>query len=218
MKSVYPKDSERNLYQIVEEAEENEAISSYSYLLYAHDKESKEKLFSLIRASEGKEEGLSFSSYAFSLIESFSSLHSALGNVLIPFLFLGLFTSSFNSGAIAFSSFLERKKEAAILTSLGAPFSSIIGLYASESAVVALLSISFSLVISFLIQTPLNYLLYRLSSIPSLVQIPFLSFFGVPLALPILSIALAVCLALFGTVFTMLFFKRSTLLEELNDE
>ncbi len=218
MKSTYPTDSKTSLYEIVEEAEENEAISSYSYLLYAHDKESKKKLFSLVKESEGKEEGISFSSYAFSLIESFSSLHSALGDVLVPFLVLGLLASSFNSGAIAFSSFLERKKEAAILTSLGAPFSSIISLYASESILIALLSILFSMGLSFLLQAPLNFLLYRLSSIPSLIQIPFLSFHGVPLALPFLSIALAVILALFGTIFPMLFFKRSTLLEEFNDE
>lgn len=218
MKETYPRDSKRSLYEIVEEAEENEAISSFSYLLFAHDEESKNKLFSLVKESEGKEEGLSFSSYAFSIIESFSSLHHALGEVLVPFLVLGLLASSFNSGAIAFSSFLERKKEAAILTSLGAPFSSIVGLYAGESLFVAFLSIPFSMIVAFFLENPINVLLYRLSSIPSLIRIPFSSFLGFPLALPMISLFLAAFLALSGTIFPMLFFKRSTLLEELNDE
>ncbi len=211
-------ESETSLFDLVENANEDEILSSYSYLLFAHDEEGKKRMFSLAESSEEGGDGLSFSSYAYSLIASFSSLHSALGDVLVPFLILGLFASIFNSGAIAFSSFLERKKEAAILTSLGAPFSSIIALYAYESVFIALLSISFSLVVSFFLESPLNSLLYSLSSIPSLIEIPFVSFLGIPYLLPILAFLLSSLLSIFGTVLPMAFFKRSSLLQELNDE
>ncbi len=218
LKNTIVPDSGTSIFDLVENANEDEAYSSYSYLLFAHNEEGKRTLFSLSQESENGGDGLSFSSYAYTLIATFSSLHAALGNVLVPFLVLGLFISAFNSGAIAFSSFLERKKEAAILTSLGAPFSSIIALYAHESLFIAVLSTAFSLVVSRFLESPLNKMLYSLSSIPSLIEIPFSSFLGYPYLLPVLAILLASFLSIFGTLFPMLFFKRSALLQELNDE
>lgn len=220
LKKTYLKSSSnrKSVYALVEEASNSDPVSSYSYLLYAHDETSKEKLFSLAGSTNGNENGLEISSYSYSLISSFDSLHQALSAVLLPFLFLALFASSFISGSISFSSFLEKKKEAAILTSLGAPFSSIISIYVSESLIVFLSSALVSLFLGYFLEMLLNPFLLYLSDIPSLIQIPYLNFAGIPFFLPLLSLIIAAFLAFIGTFIPIVVFKRSALIKELNDE
>ncbi len=220
LKNTYAKSLSfrKSVFSIVEDSEGEEPYSSYSYLLYAHDNESKEKLFSLARKKNNVKEGLEYSSYSCSIIDSFDSLHKAISGVLVPFLFLALFASSFIGASISFSSFLERKKEAAILTSLGASFSSVISLYASESLFISLLSTLFSLFFSYFVELLLNPVLFHFSLIPNLIQVPFLRFFGIPLLFPLLALALSSLLSFFATFLPLIAFKRSTLLKELNDE
>ncbi len=220
LKNTYVKNNSfrKSIFSLVEDSSGEEPYSSYSYLLYAHDFLSKERLFSLARKKKEAKEGLEYSSYSCSIIDSFDSLHSAISGVLIPFLFLALFASSFIGASISFSSFLERKKEAAILTSLGASFSSVISLYASESLFISLLSTLFSLFLSDLVELLLNPILFHCSLIPNLIQIPFLTLFGIPLLFPLLAFLLSSFLSFFATFLPLIAFKRSTLLKELNDE
>lgn len=208
----------KSVFDYLEKAQENDPLSSFSYRLFAHGKEGKEALFRRVKESESEKEGLLYSSLAYSTISSFSSLHEALSMLLLPFLALALAGSSFIVGSLSYSSFLERKKEAAILISLGASFIDVARLYLEETSLVALSSMVVSLFLSFPLSFILNALLYQWTLLPSLIQIPFSDFLGVPFLLPLLSLILALLLAFVGTLFPLLTFKKKSLLMELNDE
>ena len=220
LKNIYVQsnDFKKSLFSLVEDANNEDIYSSYSYVLYAHDERSKKRLFSLMDETKKIDNGIEFSSYAYSIIQSFNTLHTALSTALVPFLFLIFFAAVFICASLSFSSFLERKKEAAILLSLGASFSSIISVYVYESMLVSLFSMLLAFLFSMVVQTCLNPILENVTKIKSLISIPFSSFLNVNFLLIILSILLSLILPFIGTSLPMITFKRNTLVEELNDE
>lgn len=208
----------KNIWDYLENASKDDAMASFSYRLFAHDEKGKEALFELAKGSEGQKEGLLYSSLSYSTISSFSSLHEALSMLLFPFLVLTLIGASFIVGSISYSSFLERKKEAAILISLGGAFRDVVWLYLEGTSLLSLVSMTASFVLSLPLSEILNALLYRWTSLPSLIQIPYSRFLGVPFSLILFGILLALALAFMGTILPLLTFKRKSLLTELNDE
>ena len=216
--SFFDEEHSLSVSSLLRKANGDESYSSYSYSLFAHDSQGKENLFELIKEGEGKKSGILYSSLAYSSISSFSSLHQAISSLLVPFLVLEIVGASFILGSISYSSFLERKKEAAILTSLGAKFSSISFLYLEENLLISFAAMLFALLLSNPLSNFLNAILYNLTKIPSLISIPFASLFGIQNIFTPLCFLLAALITIIGVYTPMLFFKKSSLLSELNDE
>lgn len=207
---------EMTAYKVVDEAEKDSPYGNYSYLLYAYNEKEVDKI-NLASKSLG-DGAFSFYSEAILIGESFSSLTSAFSQSLIPFLILSMASFAFILGAITLSSFIEKKKEAAILMALGARKGEVTSLYESEAVASSLFSAILAVVLSFPCTFFFNLYLFEKIGIPSLIQIPYESYFGVPL-FPILGIVLlAILLGYFASSIPLFFARRLPLAEELRDE
>jgi ABC-type antimicrobial peptide transport system permease subunit len=138
---------------------------------------------------------------------------------LLPFLLIEVLGVAFILGSLAYSSFLERKKEAAILWALGARKDDTALLY--EGGLVShLLPLGRGprLVASFPFERLLSSLLEKHLSIPGLIRIPYFSYFGIPF-LPILALFLfAFFTSLLGASLPLHLAMKANLAEELRDE
>ncbi len=103
-------------YAYVEEAEDDSPLSSYRCLVFAPTPEVASSLSSL----EPLFDGFSLSSEAMAAASSLAELSSAFLLLIEPFLILVLGAALFLLFSLSYASFLSRKREFAILSSLGA--------------------------------------------------------------------------------------------------
>jgi ABC-type antimicrobial peptide transport system permease subunit len=137
---------------------------------------------------------------------------------LLPFLGITVLGVAFTEGAIAYHSFLQRRKEAAILSALGARKADLEWIYEAEPLGVNLLSALGALLISYPLSWFLSHLFAKKLGLSSLVSIPYLSAFGIPF-LPIVTLFLfALCLTFFGVALPLHIANRKNLCEELREE
>lgn len=205
-----------NVISLLNECSGDETYGSYSLNVFAHDEKGYEDLLSYVSLAKG--DGLSLSSYYSSLTSSFDSLHDALSASLLPFVILEVAGVVFIIGAIAFSSFLCRKREASILLSLGASLSSISISYILESLLVSVVAMAVSILFSPLLVIGLNAFLLSVTSIPSLVNLPLAKYLGIPLLIPALAIGFSLIIAYLGSAIPFLTIKKKHISEELNEE
>ena len=168
----------KTLYSLIREADNEEAISGFDYLLFALNDRGRERFLEL----EAKE-GYSLACPSLSTANSFESLHQAVILSIAPFLILDLAMIVFIVGSLAFSAFLERKREAAILNALGARRGDIIRTYVLEGMLISLCGMIGAIIGSFPGEYLLNLFLKARIHLSNLIQIPYASYFGIPFLL-----------------------------------
>lgn len=162
--------------------------------------------------------GLTISSDALVINESFSSLTSAFVTCLIPFLIISIVGVAFVLGSLSCSSFLERKKQAAILTSLGATKDDLSLIYEGEGFMNVIFSSLLALALSLPAQKLLSLFLENRVGLTGLVRIPFSSFLGIPFFPIIVIVVFALLVAIFGSSLPLSLIARKPVVEELRDE
>lgn len=192
--------------------------TSYARWLFGEDEKAMEALFRWGDVAETSNSSYVVQSSAHMVNTSFASLTHAFALSLLPFLGITVLGVAFTEGAIAYHSFLQRRKEAAILSALGARKADLEWIYEAEPLGVNLLSALGALLLSY----PLSWFLSRLFAkklgLSSLVSIPYLSAFGIPF-LPIVTLFLfALCLTFFGVAVPLHIANRKNLCEELREE
>jgi ABC-type lipoprotein export system ATPase subunit/ABC-type antimicrobial peptide transport system permease subunit len=202
-------------FDLVNDCPNNDEVSSYSYRLFLKDiynKESVSVFDSIIQPPLSLYSGaLTVSKALFSLVDA-----ATIGMEL--FLILALVGTTLILGIISFSNFTLDKKKIAILRSLGSSQSEILDIYGTESIVLGLVSVICSLIISPLLSYLANWILLKFTNFANLIQIPLISFLGIPFFLPILILLLTIVLCFISTYIPILFSKKICLKEELTDE
>lgn len=191
---------------------------SYGYRIFALNQEASLGIASLRKMLADSSSELEISSSNFEGEESFSSLSSAFSLSLIPFLAIASIGIAFIAGTLAYSSFLKRRKEVAILSSLGMHRRDIRSLYGVPSYLVAFLSIGISIPLSIPAAGLLNRFLFLRTGIPNLLQLPFSSWFGIPLLLPLGLFLFGMMILLVSVSIPLGYGMRRRLVEELRDE
>ncbi len=161
-------DSGRSVMELVEQASPSDLKSNFQLWLFAKNEFGANELESLYVSSDW-----SISSSYIGIKESFSGIHDALSLSLIPFMVLQIITTVFICGFVSFSTFLDNKKEAAILNSLGARRSSLVGVYTSEGIILSLIGSVIALLLSYPIQLMLNLYFKKSLDLSGLIGIPF---------------------------------------------
>ncbi len=133
-----------NPYSLVAEADDGSPLSSYRRLLFFPSSEIAASFYERKRDTPG----FSLSSEAALSAEAFSSLSGAFILVLEPFLLSVILAGCFLIGLLSYSSFLARKREFAIFSSLGARRGDIMLASALPSAVFSLFGAGASLALS----------------------------------------------------------------------
>lgn len=204
---------------LVDYSSGEEAYSSYSYHLFATGEEGGESLQKLYQKLEKEETSLAMSSLSRESQAAFNSLSSALSVSLLPFLLLEGLGVVFIIGALSYSSFLERKKEAAILLSLGGKKTSLSAIYIYEASLVALLSMGLALLMAPGASSLMNSYLSHKTFLTSIILIPFQeAFFGIGNLLIYVSLLVAFVLGFLGSALPFLSLRNNRLNRELADE
>ena len=197
----------------VNEASSSSEYSGYSYLTFF-----KEKDMRRIEEAGMKFGDLSLMSDPLVINQSFMALTDAFSGCLIPFIVIEILGVAFILGSLSYSSFMERRKQAAILSALGASENDRSFLYEGEGFLNAFLASIFALLISFPLERILSFYLKTQTGMGSLIQIPYLSFLGLPF-LPIIGfIVFALIVALFSSALPLSFVSKRPRTEELRDE
>jgi putative ABC transport system ATP-binding protein len=207
-----------NCASFVNEAEAHSAYASYDYLLFAEDEQSADQLKKKSLELTESSSALSITSNAFALEDAFLNLSNAFSLGLVPFLFIEIAGVSFILGSLAYSSFLERKKEAAILMSLGARKRDLRFLYLGGSYFTAIAGVLAALSFALPMEKYGSLLLEKVVGVAHLVSIPLGSYFGIPFFLILSLLVFALLISTFGAGLPLLRAEKANLAEELRDE
>ncbi len=203
--------------EFLETEDRNSAYYSYAYQIFFGE----EDAFELEKYSQDLEEAGSefvITSSSFAVNSSFQNLYEAFSSSLLPFAFIEILGVAFILSSLTYHSFLERRKQAAILTSLGSSKREIERIYGSEPLLTSLLSVFLAVLLSYPASLLASKYLEKRVGISSLVHIPYFSYLGVPF-FPIALLLLFSLLIAFVSSFLPLWVSRKrNLLEELRDE
>ena len=208
--STYKKDN-ITWKELVETAENFDAITSYSYRLFLKDISNSNVLLEDIKL----EDDLVLTSPALLVRSSLVNFMDVAQYGLTAFLIVSLIGTASIMSIMAFASYSEDHKMSAILTCLGANNDEIYEIYLNESLLTGFVSLLFSFGLSFFLTTLVNNLIYQIVELKNLIVIPLYSFLNIPYLFPLISIVITILLCFISTIIPILFSKHIVLKEEL---
>ncbi|MBP5404516.1 MAG: ABC transporter ATP-binding protein/permease [Clostridia bacterium] len=144
----------------------------------------KEKLTELIAsynhsvAETDPEKEIRYSDSMAILMSSVNTIINAVSYVLIAFVSISLIVSSIMIGIITYISVLERTKEIGVLRSIGASKRDISRLFDAETVSIGLMSGVFGILITLLLNIPVNLIIYHFTKLHGLALLPVGGAFG----------------------------------------
>lgn len=203
-------------YDYLIDCDSDDAVSSYSSYIFLTDLSESTEFFEKIKKL--KNQSLEITSTVADIKETYTTFISSFSKTLLVFSGIAFIGINFILGMISLSSFLQNRKNTAILTCLGSRNASIYNLHLYENYIVIAISFWISMFLANLAQKKLNPYLSNKFSLSNLITIPFESFYGIPFGLIlILSSVIVVCSTIF-TMVPMLIYRHGFITEELRDE
>ena len=198
------------------DCEPDDDASSYSSMIFLTDLSESDRFFSKIRNLDNKT--LEVTSNVADIKETYITFISSFSKTLLVFSGIAFIGINFILGMISLSSFLQDRKNTAVMTCLGSRNSSIYNLHLIENYIVIAISFILSLFISFYAQKFLNPYLSNKFALSNLITIPFESFYNVKYGLIIFLAAVVVISSTLFTMVPMLIYRHGFITEELRDE
>ena len=161
--------------------------SPSSILFYVKGFDEKQELIEMIdaynasMAESAPEKQIKYTDLVGSLMSSVNTIINAISYVLIAFVSISLIVSSIMIGIITYISVLERTKEIGVLRSIGASKKDISRLFNAETLTVGFMSGVFGIIVTLLLNIPINLIIKSLTGLSSLAVLPVLG--GVALVL-----------------------------------
>ena len=147
--------------------------------IYPKDFASKDKIKEIIedynteKTDKGlDDETITYTDYVGLLMSSVTTIVDIISYVLIAFVSVSLVVSSIMIGIITYISVLERTKEIGILRSIGASKKDISRVFNAETFIVGSLSGIMGVLITLLLNIPINIVLNNLTDISSIAKLP----------------------------------------------
>ena len=203
-------------YDYLQDCKNDDPVSSYSNCIFVTDPDELDLFLETISSLNNK--NLSVTSSALEIKETYTTFINSFSSTLIVFVIIAFVGINFILGMISLSTFIESRKNTAIMTCLGAKNSSIYNLYLTENYILIFLAFGFSILLAKFLETILNQYLFKSFSLSNLITIPFESFCGVKFGFIFLLLGIAI---IFSTVFTltpMIIYRTKSLADELRDE
>ena len=142
---------------------------------------------------ENYDKVISFTDMVGTLMSSVTTIINTVSYVLIAFVAISLVVSSIMIGVITYISVLERKKEIGILRAMGASKTNVAQIFNAETIIIGLLAGVIGVVITVLLNFPINQIIYTLSNGANVRA-------TLPLTAGIILITLSVLLTLIGGI------------------
>ena len=106
-------------------------------------------------------------------MSSVSTIVNTISYVLIAFVSISLVVSSIMIGIITYISVLERTKEIGILRSIGASKRDVSNVFNAETMIVGLVSGSLGILITLLLDIPINIVIKHMTGISGVASLPW---------------------------------------------
>ena len=203
-------------YDYLCDCDPDDVVSSYSSYIFLSDLSESDKFFSKIRNLNNQ--SLEVTSNVADIKDTYTTFISSFSKTLLVFSGIAFLGINFILGMISLSSFLQNRKNTAIMTCLGGRNSSIYNLHLFENYIVIAIAFIASLFISFYTQKLLNPYLSNKFALSNLITIPYESFFGFPYGLIIILATIVVICSTIFTMVPMLIYRHGFITEELRDE
>ena len=146
--------------------------------IYPKDFESKEDIEEFIKKynnSKDTDDKIEYTDYVGILMSSVTTIVDIISYVLIAFVSISLIVSSIMIGIITYISVLERTKEIGILRAIGASKKDIRRVFNAETFIIGVASGLLGVIITTLLNIPINNLIYNLSDINVGVKLPLVA-------------------------------------------
>ena len=194
----------------------DDAVSSYSSYIFLSDLSESGEFFSRIKNLKNK--SLEITSTVADIKDTYITFISSFSKTLLVFSGIAFIGINFILGMISLSSFLQNRKNAAIMTCLGGRNSSIYNIHLYENYIIIAISFLISLFVANFAQGKLNPYLSSKFSLSNLITIPFESFYGFQYGLIIFFSAVVVICSTIFTMVPMLIYRHGFITQELRDE
>ncbi len=204
-----------SIYNFVESTQDNSSYSAFSRYAFCKTFEDADRL---AEVASSVEEGVVASNNVRIAMDSFSLLSKGTSWSLLAFTAISLISVGVVTGMSNYSSFLEERKERAILFSLGAYKGEVNAISYFEALLSGLLSGIASLLFCPLTAYGGNLLFQTKFGLENLISIPLASYFGFPFLVPLLILAFSIFFNLLCCFFPLAKANRCDLSEELRDE
>lgn len=145
--------------------------------IYPKDFKSKDKIVEFINEYNDKQKDnealtISYTDYVAILMNSVTTIIDVISYVLIAFVSISLVVSSIMIGIITYISVLERTKEIGILRAIGARKKDIRRVFNAETFIIGLASGVLGILITILLNIPINIIINKLSGINNVSILP----------------------------------------------
>lgn len=204
------------VYDYLSNTSPDDPVSSYSSFIFVTDINEINQFFNIVNSLEN--EKLQIASKALEVKETYSTFISSFSSTLVIFVIIAFAGINFILGMISLSTFLEQRKNTAILTCLGARNSSIYNLHLLENFLVIFLSYFCSIFLSTFLEIKLNGIIYEKFTLQDLISIPLKSFYGIPFGLVFLLGSIAIICSTIFTLTPMMIYRHNSITDELRDE
>lgn len=203
-------------YDYLLDCDNDDTASSYSSYLFLTDLSESNLFFSKIKNLNNK--SLEITSSVADIKETYITFISSFSKTLLVFSGIAFIGINFILGMISLSSFLQNRKNTAIMTCLGSRNSSIYNIHLYENYIIIAVSFLISLFLANFVQGKLNPYLSSRFSLTNLITIPFESFYGFQYGLIIFFADIVVICSTIFTMVPMLIYRHGFITEELRDE
>ena len=203
-------------YDYLAKCDPDDPVSSYSSYLFLSDLSEQERFFNKVEELRGG--NIEITSSVFDIKSTYDTFVSSFSKTLIVFSLIAFMGINFILGMISLSTFLENKKDTAIMTCLGSRDKSIFRLYLEQNYILIIISFVLSIFLSIYVQNLLNPLIFTKFGLSNLISIPFKATYVVPYGLVLFLFMVAMVFSTIFTVVPMLFYRKKSITDELRDE
>lgn len=147
--------------------------------IYAKDFESKDAIKNIIndyneqqRKNSKEANVINYNDVVGMLMSSVTDIVDIISYVLISFVSISLVVSSIMIGIITYISVLERTKEIGILRAIGASKKDVSRVYNAETLIIGFTSGVFGILITVLLNIPINIIIKKLTGVSNITQLP----------------------------------------------
>lgn len=195
----------------------NEEQTSFSHYIFLNDL-SKIRDFDAFIDSINSTDDIEVSCDGYLLKNTFEDIIYAIRIGVFIFMILTIIGMVLIIGISSFSTFAFKKKQNAILISLGMNIEQLFSIYILENFFILVLSLIFGFILSFIFQPIINKLIFNVFQLKDLINIPFITAFNIPLFLPTIIVFFSFFITYFSTYLPIYFSKNINISKELKDE
>ena len=205
-----------SVYDYLVSSKDDEVYSAYSDYIFSRSPI--DSYYFVIDSLASEKDSLQISCNTYQVYTSYKSFISTFSSSLFIFVLISFVGILLLLGFTSFSSFIQNKKQSAILTCIGSKNSSIISIYLNNTLLILCISLIIGSLFSFAVEILVNKIIYSNFLLENIISIPFKSFVGIPFGLIFLIFAVSYIVSALFTVLPIVFYKKINVAEELRDE